>query len=113
MPLLGLRALREQEWIQRALLAKYPILAIDEYQDLGRALHRMVMGLCFSTGMRLFAVGDVDQSIYGFIGAHPELQRVAERDDVPPLPWLKSYPSRSSARSTRHDQSARAGDQLQ
>jgi DNA helicase-2/ATP-dependent DNA helicase PcrA len=83
MPLLAVRALREHEWIQKALLAKYPILAVDEYQDLGRALHRMVMGLCFSTGIRLFAVGDADQSIYGFNGAHPELlQQLAERDDV-------------------------------
>jgi superfamily I DNA/RNA helicase len=83
MPLLAVRALREHQWIQKAILAKYPVLAVDEYQDLGRALHRMVMGLCFRTGMRLFAVGDVDQSIYGFTGAHPELlQQVADRDDV-------------------------------
>ena len=72
MPLLAVRALRENEWLQRAILAKYPVLAIDEYQDLGRALHRMVLGLCFRAGMRLIAVGDVDQSIYGFTGAiHP------------------------------------------
>ena len=83
MPLLAVRALRENSWLQRALLAKYPILIVDEYQDLGRALHRMVMGLCFSAGMRLFAVGDVDQSIYGFTGAHPELlQQLSERKDV-------------------------------
>lgn len=83
MPLLAVRALRQHEWLQKALLAKYPILAVDEYQDLGRALHRMVMGLCFSTGMRLFAVGDVDQSIYGFTGAHPELlQDISRREDV-------------------------------
>jgi superfamily I DNA/RNA helicase len=83
MPLLAVRALRANEWLQRAILAKYPVLAVDEYQDLGRALHRMVMGLCFSTGIRLFAVGDVDQSIYAFTGAHPELlQQVADREDV-------------------------------
>jgi superfamily I DNA/RNA helicase len=83
MPLLAVRALRENNWLQKALLAKYPILIVDEYQDLGRALHGMVMGLCFSTGMRLFAVGDVDQSIYGFTGANPELlQRLSERADV-------------------------------
>jgi superfamily I DNA/RNA helicase len=82
MPLLAVRALRN-DWVQRAILAKYPILAVDEYQDLGRALHRMVLGLCFKTGIRLFAVGDADQSIYGFTGAHPDLLRqVAERDDV-------------------------------
>jgi DNA helicase-2/ATP-dependent DNA helicase PcrA len=83
MPLLAVRALRANEWLQKAVLAKYPILAVDEYQDLGRALHRMVMGLCFSAGMRLFAVGDADQSIYGFTGAHPELlQQLAKREDV-------------------------------
>jgi superfamily I DNA/RNA helicase len=83
MPLLAVRALRENPWLQRALLAKYPILAVDEYQDLGRALHRMVMGLCFSAGIRLLAVGDVDQSIYGFIGADPALlQKLSEREDV-------------------------------
>lgn len=83
MPLLAVRALREHPWIQRALLAKYPALVVDEYQDLGRALHSIVTGLCFGTGMRLFAVGDADQSIYGFTGAQPELlQRLASRPDV-------------------------------
>lgn len=83
MPLLAVRALREHAWLQRAIQAKFPVLVVDEYQDLGRALHRMVMGLCFSTGIRLFAVGDVDQSVYGFTGAHPELlQQVADRADV-------------------------------
>ena len=83
MPLLAVRALRKHAWLQRAILAKYPILAVDEYQDLGSALHAMVMRLCFRIGIRLFAVGDVDQSIYGFIGANPQrLQRLSERDDV-------------------------------
>lgn len=92
MPLLAVRALRENEWLQRAILAKYPILVVDEYQDLGRALHRMVMGLCFSTGIRLFAVGDVDQSIYGFMGAFPEvLQRLSKREDVETIPLRLNY----------------------
>ncbi|KAB0682048.1 ATP-dependent helicase [Aureimonas leprariae] len=83
MPLLALRALAENGWLRTALVAKYPILAVDEYQDLGTALHSMVLGLCFRAGMRLFAVGDVDQSIYGFIGAAPDLlRRLSERDDV-------------------------------
>lgn len=92
MPLLAVRALRDHEWLQRALLAKYPVLAVDEYQDLGRALHRMVMGLCFSTGMRLFAVGDADQSIYGFTGAYPELlQQLSQRTDVETLHLRLNY----------------------
>ncbi|WP_018431335.1 ATP-dependent helicase [Hoeflea sp. 108] len=96
MPLLAVRALRQHDWLQRAVLAKYPILAVDEYQDLGRALHRMVMALCFSTGMRLFAVGDVDQSIYGFNGAYPELlQQVTDRSDVETVPLRLNYRSGS------------------
>lgn len=92
MPLLAVRALREHEWLQRALLAKYPVLAVDEYQDLGRALHRMVMGLCFSAGMRLFAVGDIDQSVYGFTGAYPELlKQLSERDDVETIRLRLNY----------------------
>ena len=83
MPLLALDALRRNEWLRRAIFAKYPVLVVDEYQDLGRALHQMVMGLCFQAGARLFAVGDIDQSIYGFTGAHPDLlERVAKHDGV-------------------------------
>jgi DNA helicase-2/ATP-dependent DNA helicase PcrA len=94
MPLLAVRALRANPWLQRALLAKFPILVVDEYQDLGAALHRMVMGFCFSVGMRLFAVGDVDQSIYGFTGARPDLlQRLSERDDVETVHLRLNYRS--------------------
>jgi superfamily I DNA/RNA helicase len=96
MPLLAVRALRDNEWLQKALVAKFPVLAVDEYQDLGRALHRMVLGLCFSAGMRLLAVGDVDQSIYGFTGAYPELlQQLSERADVQTVPLRLNYRCRS------------------
>lgn len=94
MPLLALRALRDNQWLQRALLAKYPVLVIDEYQDLGVALHRMVLGLCFRAGMRLFAVGDVDQSIYGFTGARPDLlRRLSGREDVETVRLRLNYRS--------------------
>lgn len=80
MPLLAYRALKEHVWLRRSLLAKFPILVVDEYQDLGLALHRMVKGLCFHAGVRLFAVGDPDQSIYGFNGARPD--RLIELSNV-------------------------------
>lgn len=92
MPLLAIRALQQHPWLCDALLAKYPILMVDEYQDLGLALHHMVMELCFNTGMRLFAVGDVDQSIYGFTGAEPELlQQLSTRDDVETIRLRLNY----------------------
>ena len=96
MPLLALRALAQHKWVRRAVLAKFPVLVVDEYQDLGGALHAMVMGLCFRTGIRLFAVGDVDQSIYGFTGANPGLlQRVADREDVETIRLRFNYRSGS------------------
>lgn len=96
MPLLAVRAFHEHKWLQRAMLAKYPVLIVDEYQDLGQALHRMVMGLCFSAGIRLFAVGDTDQSIYGFTGAHPELlEQLSQREDVQTVRLRFNYRSGS------------------
>lgn len=73
MPLLAARMVRSHAWIRDALQAKFPVLFVDEYQDLGHALHELVLLLCFEAGVRLFAVGDPDQSIYGFTGANPEL----------------------------------------
>lgn len=92
MPILALKALRENEWLRSALFAKYPALIVDEYQDLGSALHRIVLGLCFTTGMRLFAVGDPDQSIYGFNGARPHLlRRLSERPGVETIQLRLNY----------------------
>ena len=73
MVLLGQRLIESHRWVRRALRAKFPVVMVDEYQDLGVPLHRIVANLCFRAGSRLFAVGDPDQSIYGFTGARPEL----------------------------------------
>jgi DNA helicase-2/ATP-dependent DNA helicase PcrA len=94
MPRLAFVALKENPWLRQALLAKYPILVVDEYQDLGTALHRMVLGLCFKAGIRLFAVGDLDQSIYAFAGAQPDLlRRLSERNDVETIRLKLNYRS--------------------
>ena len=83
MVLIGLHLVQGYEWIRTALAARFPILVVDEYQDLGYALDRIVQCLCFEAGIRLLAVGDPDQSIYGFTGAEPSLLRnLAGRDDV-------------------------------
>lgn len=73
MMLLGRRLIEDHEWIRRCIQARFPILVVDEYQDLGLPLHRIVLSMCFDANVRLFAVGDPDQSIYGFAGADPEL----------------------------------------
>jgi DNA helicase-2/ATP-dependent DNA helicase PcrA len=83
MILIGLHLVENYTWIRKSLAARFPVLVVDEYQDLGHALDRIVRSLCFRAGIRLLAVGDPDQSIYGFTGAEPSLLRdLADREDV-------------------------------
>jgi DNA helicase II / ATP-dependent DNA helicase PcrA len=74
--------IQEQEYIRKTIEARFPYLLIDEYQDLGKALHEMVLALHGGTGMTIYAVGDMDQSIFGFTGAYPDfLKELFYRDD--------------------------------
>lgn len=83
MVLIGLHLVQTYPWVRKALLARFPVLVVDEYQDLGHALDLIVRCLCFDLGIRLVAVGDPDQSIYGFTGANPSLLKdLADRPDV-------------------------------
>jgi DNA helicase II / ATP-dependent DNA helicase PcrA len=83
MILTALHLIRSHDWVRRALNARFPVLVVDEYQDLGHALHQIVLSLCFDGSSRLLAVGDPDQSIYGFTGADPGLLReLSERKEV-------------------------------
>jgi superfamily I DNA/RNA helicase len=77
--LVGVELVENHEWVRRAVLGKYPVIVIDEYQDLGLPLHRMVTALMSKAGVRILAVGDPDQSIYGFTGAKPSLLRTLEK----------------------------------
>ena len=63
--ILSTKILQEHEYVRKCISAKYPWLVIDEYQDLGKPLHEMVMSLFTKTDIKIFAVGDPDQSIYG------------------------------------------------
>jgi DNA helicase II / ATP-dependent DNA helicase PcrA len=92
MMLIGLRLVQEKSWIRQALKARFPVLVIDEYQDLGVPLHQMVLQLAFNAGIRIFAVGDPDQSIYGFNGAQPRLLReLAGHDDIEDIELSFNY----------------------
>jgi len=100
MPLIAFRMIRDHAWIRRALRARFPVLFVDEYQDLGHALHELVLLLCFEGGIRLFAVGDADQSIYGFTGANPKLlESLSSRGDVREIRLRFNY--RSGAKIIR------------
>ncbi|ABN86334.1 hypothetical protein BH02_4506 [Burkholderia pseudomallei] len=79
----GERLVSQHDWVLPLVRARFPVLAVDEYQDLGLGLHRIVKRLAFDGGVRLFAVGDADQSVYGFNGADSRLlHELANRGDV-------------------------------
>jgi superfamily I DNA/RNA helicase len=75
MVLAGAALVEDFDWVRTAVRARFPVVVVDEYQDLGVPLHRMVLALMQRAGVRVIAVGDPDQSIYGFTGARPELLR--------------------------------------
>ncbi|MEX0611207.1 MAG: UvrD-helicase domain-containing protein, partial [Pirellulales bacterium] len=94
MTIAGLRLL-SMEWVAQAVAAKFPVLLVDEYQDLGVQLHHLVRILSESVGVRVIAVGDPDQSIYAFSGAQPTLLReLAERTDFETIALRINYRSR-------------------
>lgn len=92
--LIALNLIENQPYVRHCLSARYPWLVIDEYQDLGYPLHRIVLSLLTTRSVRIFAVGDPDQSIYGFAGANPKyLQELAGRGGVIPIRLGLNYRS--------------------
>lgn len=80
--------------IRRVLTAQYPHLYVDEYQDLAPGLDRLVRSLCFdyAVNSELFAVGDVDQAVFGFTGTRPELlEELASRSGVTAVHLERNY----------------------
>lgn len=68
----SVQLIQDQEYVRESLFARYPWILIDEYQDLGKPLHEIVLSLLFFTRINIFIVGDPDQSIYSFTGANPK-----------------------------------------
>jgi ATP-dependent DNA helicase Rep len=82
----SLRAL-QQEDIRLKWQQEIRYLLVDEYQDTNETQYQMLRQLAGEEG-RLTAVGDDDQSIYGWRGAQPEnLQQLAR--DFPLLQIVK------------------------
>lgn len=84
----------EEEWVARVLAATFPRVYVDEYQDLAPGLDRIVRGMTLRPDLdsTLFAVGDPDQAIYAFSGAHPQLLRnLAREDDVLAISLERNY----------------------
>jgi len=90
----GQRLVYEHDWVLKVIRAKFPVIAVDEYQDLGGALDRIVRRLAFDGGVRLIAVGDVDQSVYGFNGANSKLlEDLSNMSGIETIPLKVNYRS--------------------
>jgi DNA helicase II / ATP-dependent DNA helicase PcrA len=64
--------INREEYVRKCLEAKFPWILVDEYQDFGKPLHELVLSIINLTNIKIFAVGDPDQSIYSFNGALPD-----------------------------------------
>lgn len=74
-----------QPYVRRSLEAKFPWILVDEYQDMGLPLHRIVKALTEDKTLEvnLFAIGDKNQCIYDFRGADPKyLQELCENTEL-------------------------------
>jgi DNA helicase-2/ATP-dependent DNA helicase PcrA len=82
MVVISQQLIRDHDWVRWTLAARFPVIAVDEYQDLGPAFHRIVTDLADKGFVRVIAVGDPDQSIYRFMGSQPKLlETLADRND--------------------------------
>ena len=96
MILEALRIVQVSQDVRELLVAKYPWIAVDEYQDLGGPLHQIVSELR-RAGSKIFAVGDPDQCILGFTGADPSyLLELSAADTIRTIRLRFNY--RSGAR---------------
>ena len=73
--------------IRRILAKRFPFIVVDELQDTGWYLGRIMLTLLSTEPTRGLVVGDPNQSIYEFTGAGPAIF-----DEVATLPGAKEYP---------------------
>ena len=66
--LLTIRLFEENPGVKNYYAEKFKYVHVDEYQDTNRTQYRLLLHLS-SVHRNIFAVGDEDQSIYGFRGA--------------------------------------------
>jgi DNA helicase-2/ATP-dependent DNA helicase PcrA len=68
---LPVELLGEYPELKRALWSRWPWISVDEYQDIDQAQWRFIRQLVPPLDANLCAIGDPDQSIYGFRGSDP------------------------------------------
>jgi DNA helicase II / ATP-dependent DNA helicase PcrA len=83
--------------IARSLRDRWPLISVDEYQDVDAAQYRLLRVLA-GDGRGLTVIGDPDQAIYGFRGADVDLF----------LRFGHDYPGAVTRQLTRNYRSGRA-----
>ena len=78
MTIEALNILEANPSVRDLIASRFSWIVVDEYQDLGGVLHRIIL-LLKSSGVKIFAVGDPDQSIFGFNGAKPTMVNELEQ----------------------------------
>ena len=90
----ALEMIRTHPLVCDYLSARFPWLLVDEYQDLGGPLHQIVLSLIQQAGIKIYAVGDPDQTVYDFTGADPKyLNELVARGDFEAIRLRFNYRS--------------------
>ncbi|WP_252254690.1 ATP-dependent helicase [Clostridium sp. ZBS12] len=91
----SMELVQNNEYIRKCLEARFPWILVDEYQDLGRPIHEMILCLMNNTKIKFFVVGDADQSIYSFQGAKPDyLLELSSIDNINSIILKNNYRSK-------------------
>ncbi|MES2256471.1 MAG: ATP-dependent helicase [Pseudomonadota bacterium] len=78
----SIRTLKEQPFVLRALSRRYPLILVDEAQDIAKE-HQEILEMLVEAGSELSLIGDPNQGIYDFSGANGQfLTTYRSRDGV-------------------------------
>lgn len=90
------KLLMQRKEIATRLATRFPLIIIDECQDLS-PVQIELLSILRENGTRLILVGDINQSIYGFRQANPEyLLKYVRRNDIVKLSLTDNYRSNQS-----------------
>jgi DNA helicase-2/ATP-dependent DNA helicase PcrA len=93
MVIRALTIVRQSAPVRDLIRARFRHLIVDEYQDLGGVVHNLVLALR-EVGVAVTAVGDADQTVFGFAGADPKyLEELSLLPGVRPFDLEVNYRS--------------------
>jgi DNA helicase II / ATP-dependent DNA helicase PcrA len=83
---LALNLIATHDLVRQSLYAKFAWIAVDEYQDLGYPLFKIVTEMMRHTPIKVFVIGDPDQCIFDFAGTDPKyLIELAKKPEIQPV----------------------------